>query len=449
VTEPADLTIHAARAEMLAGRLSAPELVQAVLERIETRNGELNAYLHVDGERALAEAERADPGAPLGGIPVCVKDVVDVAGLPTRAGAAGWERRPQADAPVVARLREAGAVIVGKGNTNEFAYGIDGRNPHHGDCRNPHDTERITGGSSSGPAAAVAAGLALGGVGTDTSGSLRVPASLCGIVGLRPTRRRVPRAGVVPLAWSYDAVGPMARTATDAAVLLHGMAGQPIEPAHPRVTGREAVGRPLAGLRIGVIEELFDGACEPYVADGVRERLETIRGLGAELAPVAFEYLHHGRSIHRIVQLTEAAAIHEPWFADQAPRYAPDVRGRLETGRLLPANVYLRAQRARRLLVDELLAVMDRERLDALAAPTTPAVAPRRGEETVSVAGAQVALRPALVSLVVAVTESGGPVLAFPAGEHEGLPFGMQLAGRAGAEPTLLAVAAACEAAAG
>ena len=445
-SDPADLTIGAARAELGAGRLSAEELVGAVLARIEARDGELNAYIHVDGDGAIAQVRKA-PEGPLHGIPLCVKDVVDVAGMPTTAGAAGWRRDPAQDAPAVARLRAAGAVIVGKGNTNEFAYGIDGCNPHTGDTRNPCDLERMTGGSSSGPAASLAAGLALGAVGTDTSGSLRVPASLCGVVGLRPTRTRVPREGVVPLSWSYDAVGPMARTAADAALLLSAMAGQAIEPGPPRASGRGAVGRPLAGTRIGVVEALIDGRCEPYVADGARAALAVLGDLGAEVRPVAFQYLHHGPVIHRLVQMAEAATAHAPWFADQAPRYAPDVRTRLEAGRLVPARAYLQAQRARRLVVQELNAVMDAERLDALAAPTTPAVAPRRGADTLQVAGADIPLRRGLMSLVVGLTESGGPVLALPVGEHDGLPFGMQLAGRPGAEPELLRMATAYEAA--
>src|SRR4051794_28778180 len=432
MSDPADLTIAAARAEIGAGRLSPEELVGAVLARVESRGGELNAYLHVDGDHALAQARDA-PEGPLHGIPLCIKDVIDVAGMPTTAGAAGWRRDPDADAPAVARLRAAGAVIVGKGNTNEFAYGIDGCNPHFGDVRNPRDLTRITGGSSSGPAASIAAGLALGAVGTDTSGSLRVPASLCGVVGLRPTRTLVPREGVVPLSWSYDSVGPMARTVPDAALLLSAMAGRPVEPEPPRVEGRAAVGRPLSGLRVGVVEEFVD-ACEPYVAEGFRAALAELRALGAQTEPVVFEYLHHVPTIHRVVQMAEAATVHAEWFAGQAPRYAPDVRTRLETGRLLPARVYLQAQRARHLVVREVESVMDRQRLDALAAPTTPTTAPRRGADTLRIAGADQPVRRALMSLVVGLTESGGPVLALPVGEHEGLPFGMQLAGRPGAE---------------
>lgn len=443
--DPADLTLGGARAELAAGRLSALELMEAVLAQAEKRR-DLRAYLHVDGDRALEQARRA-PAGPLHGIPVCVKDVVDVEGMPTTAGAAGWRRDPRRDAPAVARLRAAGAVVVGKGNTNEFAYGIDGRNPHFGDVRNPRDPERISGGSSSGPAVSVATGQALGAVGTDTSGSLRVPASLCGVVGLRPTTTLVPREGVVPLAWSYDAVGPMARTVADTGTLLSALAGHPVEPAEPRAQGRAAVGRPLEGLRIGVVQELADGACEPYVAHGVEGALGAMRELGARTVPVATSHLRHAPAIHRVVQMAEAGSAHAPWFADQAPRYAPDVRARLEAGRLLPAAAYLRAQRARRLVVDELAAVMDDASLDALAAPTTPAVAPRSDAETLHVDGAELPLRRALMSLVVGLTESGGPVLAFPVGKHDGLPFGMQLAGRPGAEATLLQIGTAYEAA--
>jgi aspartyl-tRNA(Asn)/glutamyl-tRNA(Gln) amidotransferase subunit A len=444
VRDPADLTIAAAREQMAAGRLSVAELVDAVLARIEARGEELNTYLHVDAEGARRQARRPGDG-PLGGIPLCVKDVIDVAGMPTTAGAAGWTRRPAADAPVVARLRRAGAVIVGKGHTNEFAYGIDGRNPHRGDAANPHDPARITGGSTSGPAAATAAGLALAGVGTDTSGSLRVPASLCGVVALRPTLGALPRRGVVPLAWSYDAVGPVARSAGDAALLLGVMRGDPIEADVDAAGGR--AGRPLDGMRIGVADALVAEGCESYVAAGVNRALSLLSDLGAEVAPARFELLSRATAVHRIVQMAEAASIHGPWFAEQAVRYAPDVRERLEVGRLIPARDYLDAQRARRLVVDEVRAVMEAERLDALAAPTTPAVAFPRHAEEIEVAGRMVPLRAALQSLTVPLTESGGPVLAMPIGTHEGLPFGLQLAARPGAEPRLLAIAAAYEAA--
>jgi aspartyl-tRNA(Asn)/glutamyl-tRNA(Gln) amidotransferase subunit A len=197
-----------------------------------------------------------------------------------------------------------------------------------------------------------------------------------------------------------------------------------------------------------VVENLVEGCCEDYVAVAFREALGVLAGLGADVSPISFEYLHHGPAIHRVVQMSEAATVHAAWFADQAPRYAPDVRTRLETGRLMPARAYLQAQRARRLVVEDLVATMGRERVDVLAAPTTPTTAPERGVDTLRVAGEDRPLRRALMSLVVGLTESGGPVLALPMGEHDGLPFGMQLAGRPGAEAALLQAACAYEAAA-
>jgi aspartyl-tRNA(Asn)/glutamyl-tRNA(Gln) amidotransferase subunit A len=453
-SDPADLSIAAARAEIAGRRLSAVELVEATLARIEAREPHVNAWIAVDREGALEAARGAGDG-PLAGVPVGVKDIVDAAGLPTTAGAAGWVRRPARDAAAVAGLRAAGAVVLGKNNTNEFAYGIDGRNPHHGDCRNPHDPDRVTGGSTSGTTAAVVVGMALGGVGTDTSGSLRTPASLCGAVGLRPSPGLVSRAGVVPLAPTYDAVGPVARTCADAALLLCAMAGHPIEPELPAVSGspggagRAAVGRPLAGLRVGVLEQLVDGRCEPYVAAGFAAAVAELRGLGAEVRPAQVEHLQHAGAVQLAIQITEAAAAHEPWFEDQAPRYAPDVRDRLEAGRVLPAHAYATAQRARRVLHASFAAAMDGERLDVLVAPATATVAPRRDAESVEVVGHALPLRDALMSLTLPLTQTDGPVLSLPIGRHEGLPFGMQLAGRPGADALLLGVGAAFEAARG
>jgi aspartyl-tRNA(Asn)/glutamyl-tRNA(Gln) amidotransferase subunit A len=413
VSDPAELTIAGAAHEIATRRLSPGELAAAVLARVERLNPRLRAYLHVDPQAA------ASGDGPMSGIPICVKDVIDVAGMPTTAGAASWSRRPARDAGSVARLRAAGAVIVGKGHTNEFAYGIDGENPHWGDCSNPYDASRICGGSSSGPAVATASGMALAGLGTDTSGSIRVPAALCGLVGLRPTVGRVPRDGVVPLAWSYDVVGPLCRSVEDAALLFDVLVGGSVE--------RPAVVRP----RLGVVEELFEAA-EGYVADGV---LEAARDAG-QLVPVRFERLRYADAVHQLVQYAEAAAIHTPWLDS---RYAPDVRTRLEAGRLLPAGAYLAAQRARRLIIEEVAEKMTG--LDALVAPTVGFVAPAHG--TAEVGGRP--LRAALQSCVVPPSEAGGPVVSVPLGSHRGLPYAMQIIGRPGAEAVVLGIAAAVE----
>jgi aspartyl-tRNA(Asn)/glutamyl-tRNA(Gln) amidotransferase subunit A len=425
--DPAELTVVGARAAIGAGELSPVDLLEAVLARIGERNDELHAYVLVDDQRARAAAREAEAAArdgddrPLLGIPVCIKDMIDVAGLPTCAGAAGWRRDPEVDAVSVARLRAAGAVIVGKGNTNEFAYGIDGRNPHWGDVPNPFDPDRMSGGSTSGPTVAVATGMALAGLGTDTTGSLRVPAALCGLVGLRPTLGAIPVAGVVPLAWSYDVVGPIARTVEDAAVLWGVLAGGAAEHGDARLP------------RVGVIDQLLDGAAHP-VAEAVRRIT-----VAFDAEQVELEYLASTEPTHNIVQMCEASAYHDPWFADQRERYSAPVRGRLEVGRVIPAVDYLRAQQARRLFVDEFEATMEDEGLAALLAPTTLDVAPL-------LSGEEASQRQTLLTAVRPLSQTGGPVLSIPAGTGEGgLPFGVQLAGRPGDEAGLLALAASLQ----
>jgi aspartyl-tRNA(Asn)/glutamyl-tRNA(Gln) amidotransferase subunit A len=435
-SDPTSLTILQARGEIRARRLSAAELTRAALARVEALNPRLNAYLYVDGESALTDARSADAGGeggPLLGIPICVKDVIDVAGAPTTAGASGWRRDPARDASAVARLRAAGAIVIGKGHTNEFAYGIDGQNPHWGDCRNPLDEARITGGSSSGPAAATAAGMALAGLGTDTSGSIRVPASLCGLVGVRPTLGLVSRDGVVPLAWSYDSVGPLTRSVADAAIVLEVLTGAAI--------GSD--GEPnLSGMRLGLMEQLLDRA-EPYVATAVREAAAHLESLGAGVTPLHFEMLEHADAIHQLIQHGEAAQIHKPWFSEQLFRYSDPVRLRLEAGRLLPASAYLAAQQARRLVIDEVTTKL--QGIDAMLAPSTPFVAPLRGVSQVTIRDAALDLRAALLSCVLPPTELGCPVVSVPIGRHDGLPFGMQIVGRPRSEALLLRIARECE----
>lgn len=435
LTGPASLLpvwgVAEARRALAAGVLSSVDLTAGVLKRIEQLNPELNAYLHVDAEGALAQARAADAGeldGPLRGIPICVKDVIDVAGMPTTAGAAGWRRDPDRDATVVARLRAAGAVIVGKGHTNEFAYGADGRNPHRGDCRNPHDPALITGGSSSGPAVAAQTGMALGAIGTDTSGSIRIPASLCGVVGLRPTHGLIPVDGVLPLSWSYDTVGPLTRTVEDAALLWSVIAGVP------------PPGEPARGpLRIGVAEQLLEVA-SAEVAAGVRR---AAAALGGEVVPVRFDLLRYALPMHRVIQLVEAAQAHAPWFDAQRRRYAEPVRDLLAAGYLMPATRYLRAQQARRLFLEDVTRALDG--IDVLLAPSTPTVATRRDADEIEIDGRSWQLRAALLSCTIPTTQLGWPALSVPIGTVGGLPYGVQIAGRPLSEPLLLRVGATLE----
>ncbi len=432
------LTIAAAQRELGARNISAVELTEPVLARVDALNPELNAYLHLDADGAIQQAsalEDVSVRRALHGIPICVKDVIDAQGFPTTAGAAGWRRDPRADAAGVARLRRAGAVVLGKGHTNEFAYGIDGLNPHWGDCRNPYDPARISGGSSSGPAVSTATGMALAGLGTDTSGSIRVPASLCGLVGVRPTLGRISTAGVVPLAWSYDTVGVLARSVEDAAIVLGAL-------VEPDADIRPPAEVDVRGLRLGVIEELVD-ASDPYVAEGVSGARDNLESLGADVVPLTFDLLRYANAMHRIVQQAEAARVHAPWFDTQRDRYAEPVRLLLEAGRLIPASTYLSAQQARRLLIEEVERAMTD--VDALLAPSTPIVAPPRDATEVRIRGRTLPLRAALLLCTVPTSELGFPVVSVPIGSHEGLPFGMQIVGRPDSEALLLRIAAACE----
>ncbi len=441
-SDAAMLTIADAREAIDRRQLSALELTESVLRRIERLDPELRAYIRVDAEAALEQArqlDRRDERLPLKGIPICVKDLIDVAGLPTTAGSATWRRTPRQDAGAVARLRMAGAVIIGKGNTNEFAYGIDGKNPHFGDCRNPYDPHRLPGGSSAGPAVATAAGMALAGLGTDTSGSIRVPASLCGLVGIRPTAGRVPISGVVPLAWSYDTVGPLTRTVPDAAICFEALTNASREPERAGERGAESA---LRGLRIGVIEQLVEDV-EPYVESAVWATVNRLDAAGAEVASVELKRLQFANAIHQLIQHAEAAQVHAPWFRAEYRSYSEPVRLRLEVGRLLPASEYLAAQQARRLLMDEVAHKM--KGLDALLAPATPCVAPLQDSTEITVRGIQRELRSALMSSVVPPSELACPVVAVPVGSHDGLPFGMQIIGKPLSEPLLLSIAAFCE----
>ena len=430
-------TVLEARSEIEAGRVSAVELTEEALAAID-RGRALNAYLHVDAEGALEAARQADAALedakahPLAGIPICVKDMLHVSGMPTTAGAKGWVRHPTSDAPAVARLRAAGAVIVGKGNTNEFAFGIDGQNEHWGDCHNPHDPSRMSGGSTSGPATAAATGQAVAGIGTDTSGSLRAPASFCGLVSIRPTPGVVPTEGVVPLAWSYDTVGPIARTVADASLLLEVLTGGRGEPAPDQA---------LTGVRVGLLEQFLGEDCSRGIAEAVRDAADRMASEGADVRPVAFPRLEEIGDAHRAIQFSEAAATHRPWFDDQRLRYEAGVRERIETGAALPAPDYVLARRTRAFVQDETAVVMSD--LDVLIAPAMPVVAPPLGAEDVDIDGRSVPLRPALLTFTMPLTQPGGPVVAVPLGEADGLPFGLQIMGKPGADRQALGIAAA------
>ncbi len=409
--------------------ISPREAVGTALERIDAAR-ELNAFISVRPEAALAEADSA-PAGPLHGVPVAVKDVIDVAGERTTAGSAILRDNVAArDAATVARLRAAGAVVVGKLNTHEFAFGALTTSPHFGPARNPWAPDRVCGGSSGGSGAAVAADLVPGALGTDTAGSVRIPACYCGVTGLRPSAGLVPNDGVVPTSWRFDTVGPLARTAEDCSLLLEALAPE----------YRPLLHRDVSSLRIGVVEELFDRA-EPAVAAAARAAIAVLSDLGADVEPVTMPLLDEAGTIVQALMLPEAAEVHLPWLRTRLRDYGDDVRARLLAGLLLPATAYVTGLRARTLYLRGLGPVFSR--FDLLAHPEMPVPPPRIGDETVVQHGVERPYRLALIPFNSPWTLAGGPTASVPCGFVDGLPVGMALVGRPGEEATVLGAAAA------
>ncbi|MBI1886054.1 MAG: Asp-tRNA(Asn)/Glu-tRNA(Gln) amidotransferase subunit GatA [Chloroflexi bacterium] len=437
-------------ARLIAGReLSPRELTEECLERIEAVEPKLNAFITVTADEALEAARRAEGAiaageyrGPLHGIPVGLKDLFATRGVRTTAGSKIMaDHVPDEDATVVRRLKEAGAVIVGKLNLHEFAFGATSVNPHYGPVRNPWDTGRIAGGSSGGSAAAVAAGECLAALGTDTGGSIRIPSSLCGIVGLKPTYGRVSRYGVVPLSWALDHVGPMCRTVEDAALVLGAIAGaDPLDPSAadvvvPRFESR--LDGDVKGLRLGVPREYFFDNVDAEVEAAVRGAVAVLEELGASVREVSLPHLEATPHAVNAIMLPEALAYHQAWLKERPGDYGEDVRLRLELGATYPAVHYVQAQRTRSLIVEEWGRVF--EEIDLLVTPATPIPAAAIGE-------AELTTTLALIRFTNPFNLSGQPAVSLPCGlTKTGLPIGLQLVGRWWDEATVLRAAHAYE----
>ena len=418
-------------ARLRAGELSPREAVQSYLDRIDRIDDALNAYITVRAEAALARAdalERVDEREALWGVPVSVKDVIDVAGTRTTAGSKILAENLAADnAETVERLEQAGAVILGKLNTHEFAYGAMTTSPHFGAAHTPWWLDRICGGSRGGRGAAGAADLAAGTLGTDTAGSIRIPACFCGVTGLRPSTGLVPNRGVVPVSWALDTVGPIARTAADCALLLDVIAR-----SHTELDGG------VDGVRIGVVDELF-GRADLRVAAVARAAVDELAALGAIVEPIEVPLLEEAGTINQLVMLPEAANAHLPWLRDRLADYGPDVRARLLAGLLLPPTAYVTGQRARRWFDEGIRRLF--ERVDLVVAPAMPITAPPIGEETVEVRGQTIPYRLALIPFNSPWSLAGLPILSLPCGFVDGLPVGLALVGRRFEEGTVLRAA--------
>ena len=445
----------AAQRRALARRtVSALELANEHLDRIERLEPYLNAFTLYDPDRVRRSARAADrelargDDAPLRGVPIALKDIIDERGLPNTAGSALRLRVvPTRDATAVARLRAAGAVFVGRTNLHEFAAGTTNANATFGQARNPHDPGRIPGGSSGGSAAAVAAGLAAGAVGTDTAGSIRIPAALCGVVGLKPTYGRISRAGVVPLSWSLDHVGPLARTVADVGTLLAVMAG--IDPRDPSTTAEPLrVGRGrVRGLRFSFADPYFHNDVDPSIATALRAVRRALLGAGLREVRTRIPMVVESGSMQFLIGRAESAAVHlEDFVPARAARIGPDVLARLTLGRDIGAVDYLQAQRARSLLMAETYAAL--EVSDVLIVPTTAAGAIPIGATHAVVGGRRQSQRELFVRFTSPFNLTGNPALAIPIGfDRAGLPISAQVVGRAYDEATVLRVGAAIEAA--
>jgi aspartyl-tRNA(Asn)/glutamyl-tRNA(Gln) amidotransferase subunit A len=438
-------------------KVSPVEAVEAALARIGKWNGQLNAYLTVLGEEARRAAHRAEREirrghwrGPLHGVPISLKDNIWTRGVRTTAGSKVLANFvPDEDAALARKLRSAGAILLGKTNLHEFAYGVTTNNAHYGPTRNPWNPERIPGGSSGGSAAAVATGMCAGSIGSDTGGSIRIPAALCGIVGLKPTFGRVSCHGVVPLARSLDHVGPLARSVEDAAILLGAIAGYD---GRDSGSAKRPVDDYVRGLhrrkkwRLGWPREYFFERLDPEVERAVEAARRTFEKLGARVEEVSLPHLSESVEPSTHIAFAEALHYHRAagYYPERKQEYSEELQRRLEAGADVGAVDYLRAFDAQRIVRADFEAAF--ERVDAILAPVAPITAPRIGESSVKIAGEEETVRSALIRMNRPANFTGLPAISLPCGlSAKGLPIGLQIIGRAFGEAELLQVARAFE----
>jgi aspartyl-tRNA(Asn)/glutamyl-tRNA(Gln) amidotransferase subunit A len=437
-------------------QLSPVEVTKLMLGRIERLNPKLNAFITVTAELALAQAKKAEAElfaprgrkghrdrGPLHGIPISLKDNIYTEDIRTTAGSKILQDFiPQHDAHVVVQLKEAGAVILGKTNMHEFAYGVTSNNPHYGPVRNPWDLARIPGGSSGGSAAAVAAGLCFGSIGTDTGGSIRIPSALCGVVGVKPTFGRVSVKDVIPLSPHLDCVGPLARTSADAARLLDPLLVR--GKGEPSLQSATKPSQARRRFRLGSPKDFFSDVVSPDVEFTFEHALRPLRRSDCNLKEVSIPLLFETEDAGNQIAWAEATHYHQRagWFPARAGEYGEDVRTRLEVGAKVSATAYLQAMEVRYSFIEHFHAAMASANVDALVVPTTPIAAPMIGEETTTVCGASYPTRSLLLRLNRPANLGGLPAVSIPCSfTPEGLPVGLQLIGAVTDEHLLLRIA--------
>jgi AtzE family amidohydrolase len=430
---------------VMSGKVKAAAVIDATLKRIEAAEPTINAFTDVVAARARKRAAEIDAGlhrGPLLGVPFAVKNLFDIAGLPTRAGSKINVDGPKAerDGALVRKLEAAGAILVGGLNMGEYAYDFTGENAHYGPSRNPHDPTRMSGGSSGGSGAAVAAGEVPLALGSDTNGSIRVPSSLCGLFGLKPTYGRLSRAGSFPFVDSFDHLGPIARSAEDLALSFDAMQGwdsddpvctdRPADPTLPRLV------EGIDGLRIAIADDYFAKGGEPEAFEAVA----TVAGVLGATKTVVLPQAAAARAAAYVITAIEGAQLHLPRLRTRPQDFDPDTRERFMAGALLPGAWYVKAQRFRRQYRARVLKLF--EEVDVILAPATPCSAPKLGQTMMTLGGVELPVRANLGVFTQPISFIGLPVAVAPLQRPGGLPIGVQLIAKPYNEQAALRVAA-------
>ncbi len=450
------LTITRLSEQIRKKEISPVEVIDASLERCESTQKKLNAFITILDEHARKVARQAENEivngryrGPLHGIPLAPKDLFFTSGIKTTCGSRILaDFVPKEDATVISRLTDAGAILIGKTNMHEFAFGTTSHNPHYGNVGNPWDPERVPGGSSGGSAAAVATGCALLTLGTDTGGSIRIPSALCGTAGIKPTFGRVSKHGVYPLCWSLDHPGPMARTVADASIALRYMAGyDPKDPCTRDVPVDdyfEGLTGDIRGVRVGVPDTVYFEAIDSEVKEGVETAIDALKDLGATVSPVHIPGLDRASAATLLILSAEAAGCLEKFHRTRPDDIGSDVRSRLDLGALHLSSSYIKAQRIRRMMQEHFAEAL--MKVDVLATPGVSIPAPRQDEDTVRLDGEDFPVGVALTRCTRVFNLVGLPSVSVPVEfTKDGLPIGMQIAGRPFDETTALRVAEAYE----
>jgi aspartyl-tRNA(Asn)/glutamyl-tRNA(Gln) amidotransferase subunit A len=462
-----DDILHASIAQIAAqirkGDISPVELIEATFQAIDQCEPQLNAFITLFREESLENARGAEAAirsgkdlGPLHGMPIALKDIIYVEGTRSTAGSNFFsEESPQFDAALVSRLRDAGAIIIGKTNLHEFAFGVTTENPHFGATANPWDTARVPGGSSGGSAAAVVAGCCAGALGSDTGGSIRIPAAVCGHVGLKPTYGRISVHGVLALAQSLDTVGPMCRYVHDVALMMNTLAGYDPRDVHsancPVPDYTEGLDQPIRGCRAGVPKQHFFDNLDPEVERIVREAIKVLEGLGIEIVELDLPSAEAGHEVTLTLLTAEAGQFHQERLATHREDYGVDVRELLEDGLALSATDYVNAVRVREIVKHEFSQAF--EEVDCILSPTAPIPAPFRSTHDLSGGSESNRIRPRLTRNTRLINLLGLPSISVPCGfaqvetsdSKAGLPVGLQISGPWWSEKMLLQVAYAYE----